>query len=64
MKLKNTLGLAKKFSEGRGESDRFKDSLARMVKTDFDAAVRHRSIHQFGDYTAEEVLELLYAILR
>ena len=62
MEIKEHLGLAKKFSESKGEkATEFKDSLARMVKSDFDAAVRHRSMHKFGDYTAEEVLQNCYA---
>ena len=62
MEIKERLGLAQKISESKGEkATEFKDSLARMVKSDFDAAVRHRSMHKFGDYTAEEVLQNCYA---
>ena len=49
MEIKERLGLAQKISESKGEkATEFKDSLARMVKSDFDAAVRHRSMHKFG----------------
>ena len=49
MEIKERLGLAKKISESKGEkATEFKDSLARMVKQDFDAAVRHRANHKFG----------------
>ena len=62
MEIKERLGLAKKISESKGEkATEFKDSLARMVKQDFDAAVRHRASHKFGDYTAEEVLNNCYS---
>lgn len=62
MEIKERLGLAKKISESKGEKAvEFKDSLARMVKQDFDAAVRHRANHKFGDYTAEEVLNNCYS---
>lgn len=62
MEIKERLGLAQKISESKGEKAvEFKDSLARMVKSDFDAAVRHRALHKFGDYTAEEVLNNCYA---
>lgn len=62
MEIKERLGLAKKISESKGEKAvEFKDSLARMVKQDFDAAVRHRASHKFGDYTAEEVLNNCYS---
>lgn len=62
MEIKERLGLAKKISESKGEkATEFKDSLARMVKQDFDAAVRHRANHKFGDYTAEEVLNNCYS---
>jgi hypothetical protein len=62
MEIKERLGLAKKISESKGEkATEFKDSLARMVKQDFDAAVRHRASYKFGDYTAEEVLNNCYS---
>ena len=62
MEIKERLGLAKKISESKGEkATEFKDSLARMVKQDFDVAVRHRASHKFGDYTAEEVLNNCYS---
>lgn len=62
MNIKEHLGLADKISQSKGETAvEFKDKLARMVKQDFDAAVKHRAMHKFGDYTAEEVLNNCYS---
>lgn len=62
MEIKERLGLAEKLSHSESETAlEFKDKIARMVKQDFDAAVKHRESHKFGDYTANEVLHNCYA---
>lgn len=61
MEIKDKLGLAEKIHDRSTEKQReITDKLAVMVKADFDAAVRHRNGHKFGDKTATEILQECY----
>lgn len=61
MKIKEELGLAQRIHDSRSDATlEIQDHLARRVKQDFDAAVRHRNTVSFGDATADEVLHRCY----
>lgn len=61
MEIKERLGHAKRLHDSNTEKQvEIRDKLAHMVKDDFDAAVRHRNNHKFGDKTASQVLQECY----
>lgn len=62
MEIKERLGHAKPLHDSNSERQQeIRDKLAHMVKSDFDAAVRHRNNHKFGDKTASQVLNECYS---
>lgn len=54
--IKESVGLAKPLQKETKETQEVVDSLAFMVKNDYDVAVKHRNMHKFGDFTASEIL--------
>lgn len=58
MEIKERLGHAQQLHDSNSQKQvEVRDKLAQMVKRDFDAAVRHRTMYKFGSGTAEEILK-------
>lgn len=62
MKIKEELGHAQSLHDSESEENReIRDKLAYMVKRDFTLAAQHRNAYNFGDGTANEILQRCYS---